>query len=88
MANNKQAIKRITIGNKKALVNKVKKSALRTTLKKSKLAIENKDPQASEVLKEAVKALDKAVVKNIIHKNNASRHKSSLTKAFNASVAK
>lgn len=88
MANNRQAIKRIRIANKKALVNKVRKSALRTTLKKSRIAIENKDPRAAEILKEAVKALDKAVVKNIVHKNNASRHKSSLTKAYNASMAK
>jgi len=88
LANSRQASKRIRVANKKALANKVRKSVLRTTLKKSKLAIENKDPNASELLKEAIKALDKAVVKNVIHKNNASRHKSRLTKAYNASMAK
>ena len=88
MANNRQAIKRIKIADKKALANKVRKSALRTILKKSRLAIENKDPHASEILKEAAKALDKAVAKNVIHKNNASRQKSNLAKAYNVSIAK
>jgi small subunit ribosomal protein S20 len=88
LANSRQAIKRIRIANKKALANKMRKSALRSILKKSRLAIENKDPNASELLKEAIKALDKAAAKNIIHKNNASRHKSGLTKAYNASMTK
>ncbi|NMB96648.1 MAG: 30S ribosomal protein S20 [Clostridiaceae bacterium] len=88
MANSRQASKRIRIANKKTLANKMRKSSLRTTLKKSRLAIENKDPNASELLKEAIKALDKAAAKNVIHKNNASRQKSKLTKAYNASMAK
>jgi len=88
LANNKQAIKRIKIADKKALANKMRKSALRSTVKKSRTAIDNKDPHAAEMLKEAVKLLDKAVVKNVIHKNNASRQKSKLTKAYNTAISK
>jgi len=87
LANNKQARKRIIVAKKKTLINKMRKSALRTTLKKCKLAIENKDPNASALLQEAIKALDKAAAKNVIHKNKASRQKSKLTKAYNATMA-
>ncbi len=37
---------------------------------------------ASESLKKAMSALDKAVKKNVIHKNTASRRKSRLAKAI------
>lgn len=88
MANIKQAIKRVKITNKQTIENKAKRSALKTKLKAGRLAIENDDPNASQSFNEALKALDKAVGKKVLHKNNAARHKSRLTKAYNASKAK
>ena len=83
MANSRQAIKRIKVAEKKRLANTTRKSALRTSIKKSKFAIQSNDPQAADLIKSAVKALDKAAAKNVIHKNTASRNKSKLTRAFN-----
>lgn len=61
--------------------NKSTKSAIKTQLKKVRVAIEAKDVDA--VKKELINAqscLDKAAVKGIIHKNKASRHKARLAK--------
>jgi small subunit ribosomal protein S20 len=41
-----------------------------------------KKSEAAEALKSAMSALDKAVKKNVIHKNNAARRKSRLAKAI------
>jgi small subunit ribosomal protein S20 len=83
LANSRQAIKRIKVAEKKRLANTTRKSALRTSIKKSKLAIENNDPQAANLVQSTAKALDKAVAKNVIHKNTAARYKSNLAKASN-----
>jgi len=56
--------------------NRAQRSALRTALKKAK------DPQASADAKlAAVKLLDRAARKGLIHGNTAARHKSRLAKA-------
>lgn len=83
LANTRQAIKRIKVAEKKRQANAAKKSALRTSIKKSNLAIKNNDPQAAELIRGTVKALDQAAADNVIHKNTAARYKSNLTKASN-----
>ena len=65
----------------------MKKSELRTTLRKYREAIEAKSPEAQDILKEAIKKVDQAASKNLLHKNTASRKKSQLQKAFNAMSA-
>ena len=84
MPNIKSAIKRVETAKKKAMRNSAAKSALRTAIKKCNEAIKSNDAAASEVLKATIKAIDKAVAKNIIHKNTAARKKSQLVRAFNA----
>lgn len=84
MANTKSAIKRVKVTKVKTLRNAMKKSALKTAIRKCKEAIAKKDPSAADLLKKAIKALDKAAAKNLIHKNTAARKKSRLTKALNA----
>ncbi len=64
--------------------NKANKSALKTTLKKYDAALVSGDKAAAEVAyKAAVKAVDQAVTKGLLHKNNAARKKSSLTLKLN-----
>ena len=64
--------------------NKANKSALKTVLKKFDAALVAGDKAAAEVAyKAAVKAVDQAVVKGILHKNNAARKKSSMTLKMN-----
>ncbi len=87
MPNIKSAIKRVKTSEAKNLHNRMKKSELRTTLRKYREAIEAKSPETEDLLKIAIKKVDQAVSKNIINKNTASRKKSQLQKAFNAMSA-
>ncbi len=84
MPNIKSAIKRVEIAKKKTLNNTMRKSALKTTIKKCKEVISTNDESASTVLNATVKSIDKAASKNILHKNTAARRKSKLAKALNA----
>ena len=64
--------------------NKADKSALKTSIKKFEAALEAADKAAAEVAyAEAVKKVDKAVIKGILHKNTAARKKSSMTLRLN-----
>ena len=60
--------------------NKANKSALKTNLKKFDAAVESGNKaEAEAAYKVAVKAVDQAVNKGLLHKNNAARKKSALT---------
>ena len=64
--------------------NKAEKSALKTNLKKFDAAVVSGDKaNAEDAYKQAVKAVDQAVVKGLLHKNNAARKKSSMTLKLN-----
>ena len=64
--------------------NKANKTALKTNLKKFDAALVSGDKAAAEAAyKVAVKAVDQAVVKGLLHKNNAARKKSSMTLKLN-----
>lgn len=84
MANIKSAKKRILVINKKTLRNKMTASATKTAIKKVIVAVNAGDKAvAADSLKAAVKAIDMACTKGILHKNNASRKKSRLAKLVN-----
>ena len=81
MANIKSAIKRNRQNEKRRLSNRVVRGAARTQIKKARLALaEGNKETAAEQIQEAVKKLDRAAAKGIIHKNNAARRKSRLLK--------
>jgi len=84
MPNIKSAIKRVKTTEKKAVANKITKSAIRTSVKKAKVAVESQAPDAAAVMKQAVISIDKAAAKGYMHKNTAARKKSRLAKAVNA----
>ena len=64
--------------------NKANKSELKTNLKKFDAALVSGDKAAAEAAyKVAVKAVDQAVIKGVLHKNNAARKKSSMTLKVN-----
>lgn len=84
MPNIKSAEKRVRITSKRSLRNASLRSALRTTVKKFEVAVSSNDAeQARLALAIATRALDKAASKGIIHRNNASRKKSRLTRRYN-----
>jgi small subunit ribosomal protein S20 len=63
------------------LHNRSQRSALRTVIKKCRLAATGGDPKAAEeAFRLAVKRLDKAAAKHLIHPNAAARTKSRLSK--------
>lgn len=64
--------------------NKAEKTALKTNLKKFDAALVSGDKTGAQAAyKQAVKAVDQAVVKGLLHKNNAARKKSSMTLKLN-----
>ena len=72
MPNIKSAKKRVLVNETKALRNKMEKSALKTSLKKFDAAVaEGNRSEADIAYKVAVKAVDKAAAKGLLHKNNA-----------------
>ena len=84
MANIKSAKKRILVNRNKALQNQIVKSQLKTTVKKFNAAVEAGDKAAaSELYKVAVKKVDQAVARGILHKNTAAHKKSDFAKKFN-----
>ncbi|WP_062355695.1 30S ribosomal protein S20 [Bacillus kwashiorkori] len=84
MANIKSAIKRINTNETKRVLNKSAKSDMRTAIKQVELAIVNNDASAAKTaLPVAIRKIDKAVTKGLIHKNAAARHKSRLQVAVN-----
>lgn len=84
MPNIKSAIKRVSVTEKKTVVNKTQKSELRTSLKKARSAVASSAENAAELLRETQADLDKAAAKGYLHKNNVARKKSKLAKAANA----
>jgi len=85
VANIKSAKKRVKIIAKKELINKMVKSSTKTAMKKVSAAVAANDKAAAQAaLTPAVKAIDQACSKGILHRNAAARKKSSLTKAVNA----
>ncbi len=85
MPNIKSAKKRVIVTEKKTLQNKMFKSAFKTIVKKYETAVATGDLETAQKLyREVVKVVDKAVAKNIIHKNTAARKKSRFTKMLNA----
>jgi small subunit ribosomal protein S20 len=85
MAHSPQAQKRIRQNETNRLRNKAKVSALRTAMKAVRAAIEAGDKkQASTVVLQACKLVDKVAKCNIIHANKAARHKSQMMRAVGA----
>jgi small subunit ribosomal protein S20 len=75
----KSSQKRERQNEKRRLRNRSYKSRARTMIRKAFLAIEEGNLDSAKVAAdEAIKALDKAAAKGVIHKNNASRRKSRL----------
>lgn len=85
MPNIKSAIKREKTSKIKAERNKAKRSDLKTIIRHYNEALAANSDSKQELLKSAIEKLDKAAAKNLIHKNTASRKKSQLMKAYNAS---
>ena len=84
MANTKSAIKRIRSSERKRQRNKIVRSSTRTEIRKARLLMQDGNiEEATESTHRAVRLLDKAAEKGVIHRRNASRRKSRLMLALN-----
>ncbi len=81
MPNIKSAMKRVKVNKTKAAANKARKSNLKTVLKNVDLV---DGAQKADAVKVAIKKVDQAASKGLIHKNKANRKKSQLAKKLNA----
>lgn len=85
MPNIKSAKKRVLVNATKAANNKSTNSALKTAIKKANAAIDSGDANKAEAVRVAVKKLDQAAAKGLLHKNNAAHKKSQLVNKLNKS---
>lgn len=85
MPNIKSSAKRDQLAKARNAKNKAEKSALKTAVKKFDAAVAEGNKEAvATTYKVAVKAVDKAAGKNLIHKNNAANKKSKMAQKLNA----
>jgi len=80
----KAAVKALRQSKTRAARNLKAKKHIKDLVKKSKTLIEKKEAQAATKVKEAIKAIDKAVQKKILKKNSGARKKSRLMKKLNS----
>jgi len=85
MAHHKSAKKRIRSSERKKAINKMTDSKIKTVIKKTFAS--DKKEELEVLYKEAIAILDKGTSKGRLHKNNAARKKSKLTKHLNKVTA-
>lgn len=84
MANHKSAVKRIRQNEKRNLRNTHVRSTVRTFIKRVREAVAAKDQDlAKKALEAAIPVIDGAASKGVIHRSNASRNVSRLTRLVN-----
>ena len=77
MANTKSAMKRIRQAERRRLRNRAMRSKIRGTVKAARAA---EGASRAAVVLEAIRVLDKAVSKGVLHRNTAARKKSALAR--------
>jgi len=80
LANTKSARKRIRQSENRRLRNRTVRSKVRTAVKTARGALAETSGDAGTVVLDAIRALDKAVTKGVIHRNTAARKKSALAR--------
>jgi small subunit ribosomal protein S20 len=80
LANTKSALKRIRQNETRRVRNRMLRSRVRTAVKIARTALGEGGGNARAVALDAIRALDKAVNKGVIHRNTAARKKSALAR--------
>lgn len=85
MANNKSALKRIRQNEKRRLHNRMYRTRTRTFVKRARETMRSGTPaDAAEATRLAIRDLDMAASRGVIHPRNAARRKSRLMKQLHA----
>lgn len=80
MANTQSAIKRIRSSQRKRQRNRITRGRANTALRRARALAAQGAPGAPAAVKQAIRELDRAAGKRVIHKNNAARRKARLMK--------
>jgi small subunit ribosomal protein S20 len=83
VANTRSAIKRIKQSEKRRQRGRAVRSAIRSSVKAARTAITEKSPDSKATVGEAIRALDRAVSRGLMHRNTSARRKSSLARQLN-----
>jgi small subunit ribosomal protein S20 len=87
LANTKSALKRMRQTEKRRQRNRKVRTETRTYIKRARVQIEAGELEAAQQsVAQAVRALDKAAEKGILHRNNAARRKSRLMSRLNQAL--
>ena len=86
MPNIKSAKKRVKVIATKTARNKAMKSQLKTVIKKAEVAITGSDASKETAVRLAIKRIDQAAAKGLLHKNTAARRKSALVRKLTATA--
>ncbi|GIL09133.1 MAG: 30S ribosomal protein S20 [Chloroflexota bacterium] len=85
MANHPSALKRIRQNEKRRLHNRMYRTRTRTFVKRARVAMRSGTPaEAAEATRQAIRDLDMAASRGVIHPRNAARRKSRLMKQLHA----
>lgn len=87
LANTRSAKKRIRQNAKRQARNKTIRTRARTYVKKARLAIAAEAPEAAPTTADAMRELDRAASRGVIHRKNASRRKSRLMRELHKTQA-
>ena len=88
MANTKSAIKNVRKNRRRREINKTRKGALRTQIKKLRTLVKAKDAEAAaKELTRTVSVIDRSIRKGILHRNTAARYKSRLSRSIRSLAA-
>ncbi len=86
MANIKSSKKNIEINERNRKRNLKYKTLVKTVIKKSLAAVAAGAENRIDVVKSALRTLDKTVTKGVLHKKAAARRKSRIARALNAAA--
>ena len=88
MPNIKSAEKRVRQNVKRELRNRRTKSMLKSSIRRFEESLQSGDMEEAKVkLNAAVRQIDRAATRGVVHKNNAARKKSRLSRIFSQSLA-
>jgi small subunit ribosomal protein S20 len=84
LANTSSALKRVRQNERRRVRNRGVRSQVRTAVKTARTALGSGGSDLRAAVNEAIRALDKAVTKGVIHRNTAARKKSALARRLAA----
>lgn len=88
MANTRSAIKNIRKNERRRAINKSRRGALRSQIKKLRSLVSAKNTEAAaKELVHTISVIDRSIRKGILHKNTAARTKSRLSRAVKGAAS-